>query len=245
MKLYLLIASIFFFSVLSKVICYSDYFYYLKKNILYIQKFWRIFINLFCFYFSIFFLILKEIKKFKNKKYFFYIFRRTFYIDKLFIIYILFIISIFIEDCTKKDYYDQNLCNKIFECLNFIIFILLLIFSNFVVYESNFLKEINNNKNIIDNFKEDELRNIKNLNNININLSKDCLKNKNNSNFNNLHNNVKFIDRKRVEGLPCIKIFLLLTFFWISDESQKLFGLIILLPFLELLNYLSNFFIQK
>ena len=36
-----------------------------------------------------------------------------------------------------------------------------------------------------------------------------------------------------------------MTFFWISDESQKLFGLIILLPFLELLNYLSNFFYSE
>ncbi len=241
-KIYLLVASIFSFSIFCKVISYSDFFYYLKKNIIHFSKFWKIIINLFSLYFLLIFLILKEIKKSKDKKYHFYICRKTFNIDKFLFIYILFFISIFIEDCTIKDYYDQNLCNRIFVCFNFIFFILLLNISNFVFYEINSLKEINNIQNIIDNFKEDELGNIKNLNNFNISYSKDNLKNKNNSNIINLHNNDKFLYRKKVEDLPCIKIFLLLTFFWISDESQKLFGLIILLPFLELLNYLSDFF---
>ena len=55
----------------------------------------------------------------------------------------------------------------------------------------------------------------------------------------------EFEGKKKVDGLPCIKIFLFLTFLWISDEGQRLFGLIILLPFLELLNYSSNYFYSE
>ena len=51
--------------------------------------------------------------------------------------------------------------------------------------------------------------------------------------------------KRRVDGLPFIKIFLLFTFLWLSDESQKLFGFLIFLPFLEILNYLSHFYSSK
>ena len=42
-----------------------------------------------------------------------------------------------------------------------------------------------------------------------------------------------------------LNCFLLLLFLWISDEGQKLYGFVILLPFLEHMNYLSNYFKSK
>jgi hypothetical protein len=186
-----------------------------------------------------------EQEKFLQKKYFFYIFKKTIYVGFIFILYLLFSITIFIEDCTRKDYFEQNLANKVFVCINFVIFIFLFIISNFSIYEATNKEEININNDIrdVEVFKVDEK----------FSNSKDGLNNKKNSGINNISNKnddditdkSKFLIKKRIDGLPVIKLFLLLVFFWISDEGQKLFGLVILLPFLEILSNLSEHFNSK
>ena len=230
-KANLLICSILLFSIFVEVISYSDCFYYLKKNLLYFSKLSNSFNNLITFFFLILIIIILEQEKFLQKKYFFYIFRKTIYVGFTYILYMLFAITIFIEDCTRKDYYEQNLANKIFVCINFVIFIFLFIISNFSVYEATNKEERNINNDIrdIEVFKADE-------------KSSTDLSNKNNDDITDKN---KFLIKKRVDGLPLIKLFLLLLFFWISDEGQKLFGLVILLPFLEILSYLSDYFNSK
>jgi hypothetical protein len=73
--------------------------------------------------------------------------------------------------------------------------------------------------------------------------------NNNNNNSQNVSNDLTnkniYLKNNRVEGLPGIKIFLFLTFCWISDHGEKLFGLIILVPFLEIMDYLSQDFQAK
>ena len=244
-KTSLLISSILLFAIFVEIISYSDCFYYLKKNLLYYSKESNSFNNLITFVFLIFFIILLEQEKYVQKNYFFYIFKKTIYAGFINILYIIFAITIFIEDCTRKDYFEQKTANKVFVCINFIIFIFLFIISNFSIYEATNKEEKNINNDIrdIEVFKVDE----KSSN------SKDALKNKKNSGINDtsdknsddITDKNKFLIKKRIDGLPVIKLFLLLTFFWVSDEGQKLFGLVILLPYLEILNYLSEHFNSK
>ena len=116
--------------------------------------------------------------------------------------------------------------------------ILLFFISNFPVYEETNKQEnnSNNNTNETDKLKRNDIFYTKSLKIKNIDLIKEngLITYKNES-----------LDKKRVDGLPNIKLFLLLFFCWISDEGQKLYGLCILLPFLEFWNYLSNHFNSK
>lgn len=230
-KANLLICSILLFFIFVEIISYSDCFYYLKKNLLYYSKVSNSFNNLITFVFLIFFIILREQEKYLQKNYFFYIFKKTIYAGFINILYIIFAITIFIEDCTRKDYFEQKTANKVFVCINFIIFIFLFIISNFSIYEATNKEENNINNDIrdIEVFKVDE-------------KSSNDLSDKNGDDITDKRN---FLIKKRMDGLPVIKLFLLLVFFWVSDEGQKLFGLIILLPFLEILSYLSEYFNSK
>jgi len=230
-KANLLICSILLFFIFVEIISYSDCFYYLKKNLLYYSKVSNSFNNLITFVFLIFFIILREQEKYLQKNYFFYIFKKTIYAGFINILYIIFAITIFIEDCTRKDYFEQKTANKVFVCINFIIFIFLFIISNFSIYEATNKEENNINNDIrdIEVFKVYE-------------KSSNDLSDKNGDDITDKRN---FLIKKRMDGLPVIKLFLLLVFFWVSDEGQKLFGLIILLPFLEILSYLSEYFNSK
>ena len=230
-KANLLICSILLFFIFVEIISYSDCFYYLKKNLLYYSKVSNSFNNLITFVFLIFFIILREQEKYLQKNYFFYIFKKTIYAGFINILYIIFAITIFIEDCTRKDYFEQKTANKVFVCINFINFIFLFIISNFSIYEATNKEENNINNDIrdIEVFKVDE-------------KSSNDLSDKNGDDITDKRN---FLIKKRMDGLPVIKLFLLLVFFWVSDEGQKLFGLIILLPFLEILSYLSEYFNSK
>mgnify|MGYP002624344523 CR=1 FL=1 len=242
-KTNLLICSIILYAIFVEVISYSDCFYYLKKNLLYYSKISNSFTNLITFLFLIFLIIILEQEKYLQKKYFFYIFKKTINVGFIYVIYIIFAITIFIEDCTRKDYLEQKLANKIFVCINFVIFIFLFIISNFSIYETTIKEE----KNIINDIRDVEVFKVDEKS------SKDALNNKKNSGINDLSNENedettdknKFLVKKRVDGLPVIKLFLIIVFYWISDEGQKLFGFVILLPFLELLNYLSDYFNSK
>jgi len=236
-KANILICSILLYVILIRVISYSDCFYYLKKNLFYYTKILNICINFVTFFYLMCYIIFYENVNYKQKKYFFSIFQKNINIDIISIIHLILVLTIFIEDCTRKKYFEQNLGNKIFVCINFIIFILLFIISNFPIYEETNQENNNNNTNEMDILKVDGL------------FSKQSFKNKKLNELSNENAFIvykdEFLYKKKVDGLPIIKLFLLLLFFWISDEGQKLFGLVILLPFLELWNYLSNHFNSK
>lgn len=69
------------------------------------------------------------------------------------------------------------------------------------------------------------------------------ISNSENMNINNIEQ--KFLNSIKVQGLPQIKLFLIMVYTWVSEESQRLYGLIIFLPFLEFFNYLSNNYYSK
>ena len=179
--------------------------------------------------------------RFYEKKYFISFCKKKIHLTSLYFIYFIFTITLFIEDCTKKDYYEQNVGNRVFVCLNFIFFIFFWIESHFVVYEEKTKTEqrivnveINNN---LDN-NENDIQ------------SKDAILNKNRNIANSENMNIrnieqKFLNDRKVQGLPQMKLFLIMVYSWVSEETQKLYGLILFLPFLEIFNYLSNDFHSK
>ena len=237
----LLIGSIFFFTVFCQIINYSDCFYYLKKNLSYFYDFEKILVNLFSFFLFLFILMMIEYKKLQEKNYFIFFCKKRIPLEIILVIYFFLLITIFIEDSTKKDYYEQNKVNRVFVCINFIFFIIYWILSHFVVYEKKGSEpvNININNNNDDKFNEEKI--LKQSNNIdNIGSSKGQPINQNE--INSSQNVIVNFEKSKVNGLPCIKLFLFLLFFWISDEGKKFFGFIILIPFLEILDYLSNYF---
>ncbi len=249
LKRVILLCSIGCFTILCQNLCYSDCFYKLKQNFSYFSHIYKSFMKLFSFYVFLYFLIMKESIKFAEKQYFICICKKSFLLFYLIIIYFIFLISLFIEDITQKDLYEQNVGNSIFVCINFICFIILLILSHFTVYEAHRPKE---SSSVEDNNNKIEYNpNLKQSNNSVPPSSKEQYvnKNENNNNTQNASNDQSnqnvFLQKNRVEGLPCIKMFLIFTFCWISDEAQKLFGLIILVPFLEIMDYLSKDFQEK
>ena len=228
-KIMLLLFSIICFTLLIQYLNYSDCFYYLKKNLTFFSKIKIIFINLFSFYLFLFFYIFRELYKFKEKKYFIVFCEKKINVDTLYYFYFLLELTFFIEDCTKEDYHGQNITNIIFVWISFVLLIIFFILSNFYVYEEKIIlnegNELNKENNLIQNVLANDQY---------MNLLKE------------IDNNEKqFSDIKRVPGLPLLKLFLIFLFCWISDEGQKLLGLIILVPFLEILDYLSIDFLSK
>jgi hypothetical protein len=246
------LCSISIFTVLCQHLGYSDCFYKLKENFTYISVFDKSFIKFFSFFVIFYFLIMREVIKFGENQYFICICKKPILLFCLMLIYFIFLISIYIEDITQKDLYEQNIGNSIFVCINFICFIILLIISHFTVYQANRPKESSVNEDNIDN-RIDYNPNLKQSSNTAMPSSKEKYINRNENNNNNNSQNVSndltnkniYLKNNRVEGLPGIKIFLFLTFCWISDHGEKLFGLIILVPFLEIMDYLSQDFQAK
>ena len=228
-KIILFIGSIICFTLLIQSLNYSDCFYYVKKNFTYFSKIKIIIINLFSFYLFLFFYIFREIFKFKEKKYFIVFCEKKVNVENLYYFYFLLVLSFFIEDFTKEDYYGQNITNIIFVWINFLLLLIFFILSNFYVYEEKIIlnegNELNNENNYIQNVLANDQY---------MNLLKE-IDNKDN----------QILDKRQVQGLPLIKLFLVFLFSWISDEGQKLLGLIILVPFLEILDYLSNDLLLK
>ena len=234
-KVMILTYSILCFTIIILILAYSDSFYYLKKNLFYSKKIKRISFNIIYIIFMIP-ITFKEIYNQNKKKYLFYFCKKTIYAHILILpIFSIFIITMFIEDCLKKYYFEQNLASKIFVCFNFIIFIIFWIISNWVFYYE--AKEDNNNG---------DLKVLKIMQNSNFSFfdinSKDKLKNRNLTDNENNNENKNLLIIKRIDGLPYIKVFLISCFLWMSDEAQKFFLLVIILPFYEVLNYLSNYF---
>lgn len=250
MKIIILLFSILCYTVFIQNISYSDCFYYIKKNFTYMNNYYKAFIKLFSFYLFLYFLIIRETNKYIEKKYFIRLCKKSIYLSNLPIIYFVFLATIYVEDITRKDLTEQNVGNRILVWINFIIFIILWIISHFVAYEAYSPVEINHDdiNNEIDN-KIEINQNLKQSNNIASSSKDQCLDKKgiNSSQDPNINNydNKKFFESRKVEGLPTIKIFLIFCFCWISDVSEKLFGFIILIPFLEILDYLSKYFYSK
>ena len=213
LQIIIYITSIFCFTVFCQFMSYSDGFYYLKRNFTYYSKIDVVIINFFSFVVFLLFLIMRELFKNPKGKYFFSFFKKRFNMNLIYIFFFLFLITLFIEDCTKKDYFEQNNANKVFVCINFIFILILGILSHWAVHEEKTSNEVR------DVFIE--------INNDSVNEKVNILK------------------TRRVEGLPSIKLFLTFIFYWLTDESQRAFGLIILFPFLEVLDYLSNDFYEK
>ena len=93
--------------------------------------------NLFSFYIFLFFYILKEMLKFKEKKYFIFFCNKQINNEILYCFYFILEITLFIEDFTKKNSDEQTIINMIFSLINFLLFISFWILSNFFVYEEN------------------------------------------------------------------------------------------------------------
>ena len=120
--------------------------------------------------------------------------------------------------------------NIILSLINFLLFIVFWILSNFFVYEENIIS-----------YEEEEL----------IPKSNNNRYDKINSKVQNINKKIEidlfemqFLNKRKVQGLPHLKLFLLFISYWINDDSQKLV-LIIILPFLEIFDYLSHNFYSK
>ena len=114
--------------------------------------------------------------------------------------------------------------------INIFLFIIFWILSNFFIYEQNVIS-----------YEEEELISENNNNTYDIINSK--VQNANKRIKIDIFEN-QISNKRKVQGLPHIKLFLSFIFYWISDDYQKL-GLIIILPFLEIFDYLSNYFYSK
>ena len=235
-KIWILIISIIIYSVLFKILSYSFYHFAIKKYFITCSTFERISINLFSFYFFMFCYIFKEIGKFRKKYILF--FSKKIFIPP-FIIYFLLLITIFIEDCTRKKYYDQSSINKVFVLINICFFGIILIISKkyYSIIEEKSkeregteVREVTIGDGNSVNNKDISIINSPHGNNTPNNLIENEEKNKSSTYKNN-----KF---------PFMKIYLILIFFWMSEESEKLIG-IIFIVFLDVLEHLSNHFYIK
>ena len=213
LKMIILITSIFCFTVFCQIMSYSDAFYYLKKNFTYYSKFDVAIINFFAFVVFLLFLLLWQFFKCSNQNHFISFCGKRIDIKYIYLLFYVLLITLFVEDCTKMDYYGQNKTNRAFAFINFIFIIILWILSHMAVYEEKFSNEV----------REVYIE----------------------ANNNSINEKLKEAKKVRVEGLPLIKLFLLFIVYWLTDESQRAFCLIILFPFLQILDYLSKDFYNK
>jgi hypothetical protein len=150
---------------------------------------------------------------------------------------------IFIEDCTRENYFHQNSTNKLLVIINIICFLISLFLSYNFYFEEN-IEEKNDEIVITDSIKIHN-KEKQEITSSNFELNSPS-KNKNNPSnlINNEEKNKKVYYTIKNNNFPFMKIYLILIFFWLSDESEKLIG-IIFIVFLDVLDYLSNhFYIQ-
>ena len=243
-KIWILIISILVYSLFCKVISYSLYNFNIKKYFITSNRLERASINFFTFYFFMFCYIFKEIGKFK--KVYFKLFSKRICIAP-FLLYFFMLFVNFFEDITKENYFKQNSTNEILALINVICFIIGL-FLSYKFYNEEKSEEINDEVNIIDSTKVHNKEKIefiqtnKNLNNIVLNIPVDKSSSTNlpineerkyNSSYTRINNN-----------FPFMKIYFILLFFWLSDESEKFLGIIFII-FLDVLEYLSDYFYME
>ena len=241
-KIWILIFSIVVYTLFCKILSYSYYNFNIKKYFIACRTIERIAINFFTFYFFMFCYIFKEIGKFRiiyinlfNKKICF----------APFMMYFLILFTVFIEDCTREKYFKQNSTNEILVLINIASFIISL-FLSFNFYSEK-KKEEKNNDSIINDDTNTQNKNKLEIIQLNKNLNYN-----NNPNDKNIPQNLVVNEEnkkilyymKTNNNIPFMKISFILIFFWISDESEKLIG-IIFIVFLDVLEYLSNYFYKK
>jgi hypothetical protein len=147
---------------------------------------------------------------------------------------------IFIEDCTREKYFNQNSTNKILVIINMICFMISLFLSYNFYFEEN-IEDKSDEVVISDSIKIQSKDKHDLIQSGNFVINNSSNKNKPNNLINNEDKNQKLYYTIKNNNFPFMKIYLILIFFWISDESEKLIG-IIFIVFLEVLDYLSNYF---
>ena len=192
----------------------------------------------------------------KYKKLFFYFGaqRKIKVIYVMIIVNFLFVLFIFIQDMTANLYHTgQRLLNIIANFIDFILFLIDVLFSNFLLFT-----EIDQQLNV-ENSLEDKSSSISNLSNNeesfnNLNTQTNIIINKdmNNEKIDNKENKIpKNIGVKEnlkicsVNGFPCKKLCLINLCFWLSDESERLYLVLLFIPFLEYFDYLGDYFYTK
>ena len=243
-KIWILIISIIIYSLFCRIISYSIYNFNIKKYFMTCSRLERASINFVTFYFFMFCYIFKEIGRFK--KIYINIFSKKICIAP-FLIYFFMLFNIFFEDITKENYFKQNSTNQILVIINIACFGISLILSYKFYFEEK-IEEITGEVSIAESTnsqnkeKLEIVQSNKNLNNIVINnpLEKNFPQNL----VDNEEKNKKTYYTRTKNNFPFMKIYFILIFFWISDESEKLFGLIFI-AFLEVLEYLSNYFYKE
>ena len=165
-----------------------------------------------------------ELRKYRNKMYFIFCKERKLNVFWIIIpINILFLFFTGFQDMTVRLYHSgQEDTNIVANIICFVLLIINLIISNITVfkYENSNDEEQNNNQV---NIKDNEI------------MSTNDDKNKKNSE----------IKRKCINGLPFIKLCLVNLCFWLSDESERIFLILLLLPSIEYFFYLSDYFYIK
>ena len=239
-KIWVLIISIIVYAIFCRILSYSSYNYSIKKYFITCTSLERITINFFTFYFFMFCYIFKDIGKYKS----IYIkcFKRKICAFP-FVIYFIMLFLIFIEDCTRENYFHQNSTNKLLVIINIFCFLISLFLSYNFYFEEN-IEEKNDEIVITDSIKIHN-KEKQEITSSNFELNSPS-KNKNNPSdlINNEEKNKKIYYTIKNNNFPFMKIYLILIFFWLSDESEKLIG-IIFIVFLDVLDYLSNhFYIQ-
>ena len=210
--------------------------------------------------------IIYEMKKYK--RIFFYFGEKR----KIKILYImigvnsLFLLFVFIQDMTVNLYHQNQInINKVVNIFSFIIFLIYVIISNFLFFTKIKPKENINNASELEKRKSfDSIQNSdnkfiinKDVMNIVQETNNDLLK----TSGNNINNPVENINSNNmtlkvekpkkdfqiglINGLPCIKLCLLNLCFWLTDESERIYFLLFLIPTLEYFDYLADFFYKK
>jgi hypothetical protein len=192
----------------------------------------------------------------KYKKLFFYFGaqRKIKVIYVMIIINFLFVLFIFIQDMTANLYHTgQRLLNIIANFIDFILFLIDVLFSNFLLFTEidqqlnveNSLDDKSSNSYSLSNNEES----ISNLNdqtgvivNKDINDEKIDIKDIKKSKKIGVKENMKICS---VNGFPCIKLCLINLCFWLSDESERLYLVLLFIPFLEYFDYLADYFYTK
>ena len=236
-KIWILIISIIVYAIFCRILSYSTYNFSIKKYFITCTTLERITINFFTFYFFMFCYIFKDVGKFKS----IYIkcFKRKICVFP-FIIYFIMLFLIFIEDCTRENYFHQNSTNKLLVIINIFCFLISLFLSYNFYFEEN-IEEKNDEIVITDSIKIQN-KEKQEITSSNFVLNSPSKNNNNPSNLiNNEEKNKKVFYTIKNNNFPFMKIYLILIFFWLSDESEKLIG-IIFIVFLDVLDYLSNYF---